>query len=99
MEETKQSIKVNIADRQYPFSIYPMDEEEVRMAVKMINERLENSKKRFQIQDNQDALAITAFQFVVQLLREKRNDNSGIILSEISTLDAQLKEYIDNNLS
>ncbi len=99
MEENKQSIKVNIADRQYPFSISPMDEEEVRMAVKMINERLENSKKRFQIQDNQDALAITAFQFVVQLLREKRNDNSGIILSEISTLDAQLKEYIDNNLS
>ncbi len=99
MEENKQSIKVTIADRLYPFSINPMDEEEVRLAVKMINERLENSKKRFQIQDNQDALAITAFQFVVQLIREKRQDNSGTILSEISTLDAQLKEYIDNNLS
>lgn len=97
MEGKKQSIQITIADKTYPFSIVPEDEEVIRLAVKRISERLDSYKKKFSINDNQDALAVTVLQFVVQLIKEKKSDNSSLLLSEIQSLDNQLGEYIESN--
>lgn len=98
MEGELQKIHITIADRSYPFSIDLKDEEIMRLAAKKISERLDNYKSRYSITDNQDALAITVLQFVVQLLREKKNDVSGSVLKEIQFLDNQLDEYLKNNI-
>lgn len=98
MEEELHKIHIMIADRSYPFSVSPDDEEVMRLAVKKISERLDTYKNKYSISDNQDALAITVLQFVVQLIKERRSDQSGAIVKEIQFLNNQLDEYIKNNI-
>lgn len=98
MEGELHKIQITIADKNYPFSVNPDDEEVMRLAVKMISDRLGTYKNKYSISDNQDALAITVLQFVVQLIKERRNDQSGPVIQEIQFLNNQLDEYIKNNI-
>ncbi len=98
MDKVLQKINITIADRSYPFSIDPDDEEVMRVAVKKISERLDSYKSRYSITDNQDALAITILQFVVQMVKERKTDVSGSVIKEIQFLDNQLDDYIKNNV-
>ena len=41
MEEEKQRIKITIAERQYPLTIHPSEEESMRIAVSKIREMVE----------------------------------------------------------
>ena len=59
------SIKIKIADREYPMKVKPEDEERVRKAGKQINERLRSYREQFGINDNQDLLAMVAFDSLV----------------------------------
>ncbi len=95
MEKAKQSIQVNIAGRNYPFTINPEEEEEViRLAVKRISERVDTFTRKYAIKDAQDALAIIGFQFVVQLINEERKNKVGAIVDDLHSLDDQLDEYL-----
>ena len=51
MEEL--SIKIKIADREYPMKVDARDEENIRKAGKIINERLRSYRERFGIDDKQ----------------------------------------------
>ncbi|TRX49220.1 cell division protein ZapA [Fulvivirga sp. M361] len=62
------SIKIKIADREYPMKVKPEDEERVRKAGKKINERLRSYREQFGINDNQDLLAMVAFDSLVDKL-------------------------------
>lgn len=64
MEEL--SIKIKIADREYPMKVKRDDEERVRMASRLINEKLKSYKEQFGINDNQDLLAMVAFDSLVE---------------------------------
>jgi cell division protein ZapA len=59
MEEL--SIKIKIADREYPMKVKGVDEERVRTASRLINEKLKSYKEQFGIDDKQDLLAMVAF--------------------------------------
>jgi len=59
------SIKLKIADREYPMKVKRADEERVRMASKLINEKLKSYKEQFGIDDKQDLLAMVAFDCLV----------------------------------
>jgi cell division protein ZapA len=59
------SIKLKIADREYPMKVKRADEERVRMASKLINEKLRSYKEQFGIDDKQDLLAMVAFDCLV----------------------------------
>ena len=63
MEEL--SIKIKIADREYPMKVKRMDEERVRMAGKLINEKLKSYKEQFGIDDKQDLLSMVAFDCLI----------------------------------
>lgn len=97
--EEKHRIQITIADRSYPFSVAPDQEEIMRLAVKRISERMDNYKKKFALRDNQDALAITALMFVAQMIKEKRTDTSGSLVKELQYLSDQLDEYFENNIT
>lgn len=65
----KLSIKVKIADREYPMKVDARDEENIRKAGKLINERLRSYRERFGIDDKQDLLAMVAFDSTVEKLK------------------------------
>jgi cell division protein ZapA len=61
--ENEISIKVNIGDRQYPLRINTDEEEKVRKAAKIINEKVGFYLDNFSVKDKQDALAMAALEF------------------------------------
>jgi cell division protein ZapA len=78
----KLSIKVSVAGRIYPLSIERDEEENVRKAVKLINEKVSEFEKAFDIKDRQDLLAMAALNFVPLYLEAKDSENKdekGII--------------------
>ena len=56
------SIKIKIADREYPMRVSPEEEERLRIAGKFLNERLKMFREQFGITDKQDLLAMVALE-------------------------------------
>jgi cell division protein ZapA len=59
------SIRIKIADREYPMKVKRADEERVRLASKLINEKLKSYREQFGIDDKQDLLAMVAFDCLI----------------------------------
>lgn len=92
--DDKFTIKVNVADRYYPIKIDRGDEEKIRKAAKLINDKVLQYKQRYTDKDAQDFLAMAALQFVIRLIEcEGRFDNSTLV-SELEELDGWLGEFI-----
>ncbi len=81
------SIKVNIADRFYPLSVTAEQEEQVRKAAKLINDKLKVYEKQFSVKDKQDILSMCALELATELI--KLQDKP---LIEDNGLSAELKE-------
>lgn len=64
------SIKVTIAERQYPLKIQATDEENVRKAAWKVNERLKEYVEKYAVADRQDALAMIALEFATEYFSE-----------------------------
>ena len=78
----KLSIKVSVAGRIYPLAIERDEEENVRKAVKLINEKVSEFEKNFDIKDKTDLLAMVALNYVPQYLESKdalQKDDKGVI--------------------
>ncbi len=81
------SIKVNIADRYYPLKVTPEQEEIVRQAAKLINDKLKALQHEFDVRDKQDMLSMTVLELATQLITlQSRN------VIEDEGLTAQLQE-------
>lgn len=63
------SIKIKISDRLYPIKVQPEDETFVRKAGKILEERIRGYQRKLQIQDQQDLLAMVAFDCLVECLK------------------------------
>ena len=61
------SIKVTIGDRQYPLKINAAEEESVRKAEKLINEKSKFYQENFSVKDKQDSLAMAALEFATEV--------------------------------
>jgi cell division protein ZapA len=78
----KLSIKVSIAGRIYPVTIERSEEENVRKAVKAINEKVSDYEKNFEIKDRQDLLAMASLNFAsksVELEHNSHKDEKSIL--------------------
>jgi cell division protein ZapA len=94
MEEEKLSIKLNIADRYYPLKIDARDEERIRRAGKMINEKILQYKQRYIDKDNQDFLAMAALQFVIKYLEVEDKVDQRPILEDLKEINEELDEVL-----
>ena len=94
--DDKLSIRVNVADRYYPLKVERDDEERIRKAARMINEKVLQYKQRYTDKDVQDFLAMAALQYVIKLNEEEErleNDYLPDALKElIMKVDAVLDE-------
>jgi len=94
MEEL--SIKIKIADREYPMKVKPEDEERVRKAGKNINERIRSYRERFGIDDKQDLLAMVAFDCLVDKMEIE--DNKGNLDESVLEKINQLNHLVNQAL-
>ncbi len=94
--DDKLSIRINVADRYYPLKVNRDEEEDIRKAARMINEKVLQYKQKYVDKDIQDFLAMAALQYVIQMLDvETKSDNDDLThsLRELSSrIDSVLEE-------
>lgn len=88
--DEKLAIKVQIAERFYPLKIDRREEERIRKAAKLINDRLLQYKQRYTDKDPQDFLAMAALQFVIQLLDCESKQNFLSLEEDLKALSEEL---------
>ena len=100
--DDKLSIRVNVADRYYPLKVERENEEKIRKAARMINEKVLQYRQRYSDKDVQDFLAMAALQYVIKLTEDEdklSNDYIPEALKElIKKIDAVLEQKSDSVL-
>lgn len=88
------SIKVNIADRYYPLSVTPQQEEIVRQAARLINDKMKLLQQQFAISDKQDVLSMTVLEFATELisLQKEHAGSQEQINKQLAELQSLLKD-------
>ena len=79
-------IKLKIAEREYPLTVQPAEEERIRKASKLINERIAFYKERMRVADMQDLLAMVAFDSLMNKL-DAENHATGLEQSIFTQLE------------
>ncbi len=90
-------IKLSIADRVYPLTIDPSQEEGLRKATKKIEAMIQRFEKNYAVRDKQDVLAMCALQFAAQV-EQKQIDNTSDTLETEEKLQA-LNQLLQKHLS
>jgi cell division protein ZapA len=92
--DDKLSIKVNVADRYYPLKIERKDEEKIRKAARLINEKVLQYKQRYLDKDVQDFLAMAALQFVTRVIEMEDKFDTQPLENRLQELNEELEEYL-----
>jgi len=86
---TELAVNIKIGDRAYPMKVQAADETRVRAAGKLINEQMKAYSQQFGIHDQQDLLAMVAFDCLTDSLRTKEEATQ-----QTQTLAAQLDTLV-----
>ena len=92
----KLKIKLSIADRVYPMSINPKQEEALRKATKSIEQMIKQFEQNYAVRDKQDVLAMCALQFASQV-EQKSIDKEYVnedVKNRLSALDDLLHSHL-----
>ena len=87
MEKELLKIKLSVADRLYPLSTEPEQEESFRLAAKKIGEMIQSFEEHYDLRDKQDALAMCAIVLARQAAQAKIDDDKE---------DQALKQKLEN---
>ena len=88
------SIKVQIAERFYPLKIKRQDEEKIRKAARLINDKVLQYKQKYTDKDTQDFMAMAALQFVINLIDCEQQQNVVSLEKELEVLSSELDEIL-----
>ena len=94
MEDNKLSINLNLVDRYYPLRIDVKEEEKIRKAAKLINDKVMQYKQKYSDKDTQDFLAMAALQYVSKVLELESKQDSKPIINELQELEKELEDYL-----
>ena len=96
MMEDKLKIKISIADRVYPLTIQPSQEEGLRKAAKKIEATIKQFEQSYAVRDKQDVLAMCALQFAAQTEQKNIDKSSEMIEAEekLRSLNDLLQEHL-----
>lgn len=93
----KLKIKISIADRVYPLTVDPSQEEGLRSASKKIDVMIKQFEENYAVRDKQDVLAMCALQFAAQAEQRKLDvsvDTESAI-QRLTEMDKKLGELLD----
>ncbi len=94
--DEKLSIRVNVADRYYPLRIDRKDEERIRLAAKLINDKVLQYKQRYSDKDVQDFLAMASLQYVIKLLELENRHDVDPMIEAVRDLNDQLENILSD---
>ncbi len=97
MAEDKLSIKVNIGNTYYPLRINRSDEEVIRRAAKIINDKFIQYQNKFAEREPFDLLAMTSLQFVKQLLECENKNDVTVLTEELKLINEDLNRILEDN--
>ena len=66
------SIKINIADRVYPLKVNMEEEEIIRRAAKLINDRIKEYQENYAVRDKQDLLSMCVLHYATSSLKAEK---------------------------
>jgi cell division protein ZapA len=95
--DEKLKIKISIADRVYPLTVNPAQEEGLRSASKKIDTMIKQFEENYAVRDKQDVLAMCALQFASQV-EQKQIDNAidgGATIERLNKINSILDEYLN----
>ena len=86
------SIKIKIAEREYPMRVEAEEEERLRLASQLINEQVRRYREQYGTTDKQDLLAMVAFDALVQKLEHDKLqlEATQVIADRLSKLNRQI---------
>ena len=92
----KLKINISIADRVYPLTIDPRQEEGLRKAAKSIDKLMKQFEQNYAVRDKQDVLAMCALQFAAKVEQESLDTNEDDILvtKKLEAMQELLDKYI-----
>ena len=94
--DDKLSIRVHVADRYYPLKVERENEEKIRKAARMINEKVLQYKQRYTDKDVQDFLAMAALQYVIKLTEQDEKLENDYVPDAINELIHKIDSAIEN---
>lgn len=93
------SVKVSIANRNYPLRITAEEQEKVLSAAQEINKRMREIEENYAVKDKQDLLAMSALQLaseaVVENKSEKKDQQLNEMSGQIDYLCLLIDDYLD----
>lgn len=94
--EEKLKIKLSIADRVYPLTVEPSQEEGLRSASKKIDLMIKQFEQNYAVRDKQDVLAMCALQFATQTEQSQinKNQDSSESIDRLKKLNELLADYL-----
>ncbi|WP_109301281.1 cell division protein ZapA [Aquimarina sp. AU474] len=92
----KLKIKLSIADRVYPLTINPDQEEGLRKAAKKIDAMIKQFEQSYAVRDKQDVLAMCALQFAAQVEQKviDKDDDMDTVANRLSALSDLLQDHM-----
>ena len=89
------SIKINIADRVYPLRVNMEEEEMIRRAAKIINDRIKEFQDNYAVRDKQDLLSMCVLHYATATLKaeKKRVDEDTEVADKVYQLDQMLDNF------
>ena len=89
------SIKINIADRVYPLKVNIEEEEVIRRAAKVINDRIKEYQDNYAVRDKQDLLSMCVLHYATATLKaEKKVMREDMEVSDkVYELDRLLNDF------
>jgi cell division protein ZapA (FtsZ GTPase activity inhibitor) len=94
--DDKLSIRVNVADRYYPLKVERDNEEKIRRATRLINEKVLQYKQRYTDKDVQDFLAMAALQFVIKLSEEEEELSNSYLPDTLKELVNKIDTVLES---
>jgi len=89
----KLKIKLSVANRIYPLTISPSQEEGLRLAAQQINNLIKKFEQNYSVQDKQDALAMCALQIASSKKQESLDEKN--ILNDVEVKISELIKSFD----
>ncbi|OBX26957.1 cell division protein ZapA [Gelidibacter algens] len=93
----QQKIKLSIANRVYPLTITPGQEEGLRKAAKKIETMIGQFEQNYSVRDKQDVLAMCALQFASQV--EQKTIDKDNVSEDVKNRLAALDDLLHSHLS
>ncbi|MEC8133240.1 MAG: cell division protein ZapA [Bacteroidota bacterium] len=95
----KLKIKLSIANRIYPLTIDPSQEEGLRIAAQKIEVTVKKYEQSYSVKDKQDVLAMCALQFAAkeELTTLTKNSLNAALEKRLNDLDKQIESHLNND--